>query len=33
MLAKALQRAAQDPLTRQKLPPDALHALDTLGEA
>jgi hypothetical protein len=33
MLARALQRAAADPLTRQKLPADTLRALDTLGEA
>lgn len=33
MLAKALQRAAHDPLTRQKLPPEALHALDALEDA
>jgi hypothetical protein len=33
MLARALQRAAHDPLTRQKLPPDALHAIDSLEEA
>jgi hypothetical protein len=33
MLAKALQRVANDPVTRQKLPPDTLRALDSLGEA
>lgn len=33
MLAKALQRVANDPLTRHKLPPDALRALDSLGES
>ncbi len=32
-LAKALQRAAHDPRTRQKLPPEALHALDALEDA
>jgi hypothetical protein len=32
-LAKALQRAAHDPRTRQKLPPEALHAIDALEDA
>ena len=33
MLAKALQRVASDPVTRQKLSPDTLRALDSLGES
>ena len=32
MLLKALQRAAHDPSTRQRLPAEALRALDTLKE-
>lgn len=31
MLAKALQRVATDPVTRQKLPPETLRTLDSLG--